>query len=295
MKQENAIVEMRGLSKGFGRTQALAGVDLTVARGTIIGLLGANGAGKSTLLRHMIGLYLADTGTCTTFGVDAAKLGPAELGRIGYVHQEGELLEWMTVAQLIRYVAAYYANWNSDLEARYIADFGIETDKRVGTLSPGQRQKVAILLAIGFEPELLLLDEPASALDPIARARFLDLLLHIIQDANRTIIISSHILSDVEKVIDHTVIMRDGRIVCDCAFDALRERFTRITITSLNGPLPASLGFDNMISCQRNDTRAVLTVKDVPQETLTARAKDLHCEIEIKALTLEEIYAAIAG
>lgn len=295
MKQENAIVEMRGLSKGFGRTQALAGVDLTVARGTIIGLLGANGAGKSTLLRHMIGLYLADTGTCTTFGVDAAKLGPAELGRIGYVHQEGELLEWMTVAQLIRYVAAYYANWNSDLEARYIADFGIETDKRVGTLSPGQRQKVAILLAIGFEPELLLLDEPASALDPIARARFLDLLLQIIQDANRTIIISSHILSDVEKVIDHTVIMRDGRIVCDCAFDALRERFTRITITSLNGPLPASLGFDNMISCQRNDTRAVLTVKDVPQETLTARAKDLHCEIEIKALTLEEIYAAIAG
>jgi ABC-2 type transport system ATP-binding protein len=295
MKQENAIVEMRGLSKGFGRTQALAGVDLTVARGTIIGLLGANGAGKSTLLRHMIGLYLADTGTCTTFGVDAAKLGPAELGRIGYVHQEGELLEWMTVAQLIRYVAAYYANWNSDLEARYIADFGIETDKRVGTLSPGQRQKVAILLAIGFEPELLLLDEPASALDPIARARFLDLLLHIIQDANRTIIISSHILSDVEKVIDHTVIMRDGRIVCDCSFDALRERFTRITITSLNGPLPASLGFDNVITCKRNDTRAVLTVKDVPQETLTARAKDLHCEIEIKALTLEEIYAAIAG
>jgi len=295
MRQENAIVEIRGLSKRFGRTQALDRVDLTIARGTIIGLLGANGAGKSTLLRHIIGLYLGDAGTCTTFGVDAARLGPAELGRIGYVHQEGELLEWMTVQQLIRYVAAYYANWNGDLEARYIADFGIETDKRVGTLSPGQRQKVAILLEIGFEPEMLILDEPASALDPIARGRFLDLLLQIIQDDKRTIIISSHILSDVEKVIDHAVIMRDGRIVCDSGFDALRERFARVTLISLNGPLPAPLGIDGMIACQRTDTRAVLTVQDCPQEKLAAQARALHCDIEVKALNLEEIYAAIAG
>jgi len=295
MRQENAIVEIRELSKRFGRTQALDRVDLTISRGTIIGLLGANGAGKSTLLRHIIGLYLADAGTCTTFGVDAAKLSPAELGRIGYVHQEGELLEWMTVAQLIRYVAAYYDNWNSDLEARYIADFGIETNKRVGTLSPGQRQKVSILLAIGFEPELLLLDEPASALDPIARGRFLDLLLQFIQDENRTIIISSHILSDVEKVIDHAIIMRDGRIVCDSSFDTLREEFARVTLTSLNGPMPEKLDIENIIACRRNDTQAVLTVRDIPHDTLTAKAKALHCDIEIKALSLEEIYAAIAG
>jgi len=184
---------MRNVSRRFGKIQALDNIDLDIERGKITGLLGANGAGKSTLLRHIIGLYLADHGQCLTFDTDAAQLSPQELGRIGYVHQEGELLEWMTVKQLLRYVSAYYDTWNHDLQDKYIADYDISLKDRVGSLSPGQRQKVAILLAIAFEPELLILDEPASALDPIARSQFLDLLLHIIQDENRTIIISHEV------------------------------------------------------------------------------------------------------
>lgn len=201
MSDNGAIIRMDGVSKAFGRTRALDGVNLAVQPGQIIGLLGANGAGKSTLLRTIIGLYLPDQGRVETFGCLARDLSPKELARIGYVHQEGELLNWMTVGQLLRYVAAYYPNWNEHLERKYVADFGVDVKARVGTLSPGERQKVAILIAIGFEPELLILDEPASALDPIARARFLDLLLELIQTENRTILISSHILSDVEKVI----------------------------------------------------------------------------------------------
>jgi ABC-2 type transport system ATP-binding protein len=112
MIDANPIVQMNGLSKRFGKIQALDGMDLDIYPGRIIGLLGANGAGKSTLLRHIIGLYLPNIGQCTTFGCDAAKLGPEELGRIGYVHQEGELLDWMKAGQLIRYVSAYYPNWN---------------------------------------------------------------------------------------------------------------------------------------------------------------------------------------
>ena len=295
MKNENPIVQMRYVSRRFGRIQALDKVDLTVSRGRIIGLLGANGAGKSTLLRHMIGLYLADTGHCTTFDTDAAKLGPCELARIGYVHQEGELLQWMTVGQLIRYVSAYYSNWNRELEAEYIEDFDIDVKDRVGSLSPGQRQKLSILLAIGFEPELLILDEPASTLDPIARSRFLDLLLQIIQDENRTIIISSHILSDVEKVIDHTVIMSAGKILRDCSFDDLREEFVKVTLTSLNGDLPEMLQFENLISCERNGAKAVLCVQNCPREQLVAEARRLNCDIEIKALSLEEIYKVVVS
>ena len=295
MKNENAIVEMRCVSRRFGRIQALDKVDLTISRGRIIGLLGANGAGKSTLLRHMIGLYLADTGHCTTFGADAARLAPCELARIGYVHQEGELLQWMTVGQLIRYVSAYYSNWNRELEEEYIEDFDIDVKDRVGSLSPGQRQKLAILLAIGFEPELLILDEPASTLDPIARSRFLDLLLQIIQDENRTIIISSHILSDVEKVIDHTVIMSKGKILRDCSFDDLREEFVKVTLTSLNGELPAEFQFENVISCETSGAKAVMTVQNCPPEQLQAEAKRLNCDIEIKALSLEEIYKVVVS
>jgi ABC-2 type transport system ATP-binding protein len=199
----------------------------------------------------------------------------------------------MKVKQLIRYVSAYYENWNQDLEARYIEDFEISIKDRVGALSPGQRQKLAILLATGFEPELLILDEPASALDPIARSRFLDMLLHIIQDESRTIIISSHILSDVEKVIDHTLIMRQGRILRDCSFDDLREQFLKVTLTSQNGDLPAQLPFENMIDCQRDSTKAVLTLQNVSQDKLGEKAAILNCDIETRPLSLEEIYKAV--
>ena len=291
----NPIIQMRNVSKGFGRIQALDGINLEISRGKIIGLLGANGAGKSTLLRHIIGLYLADEGQCITFGADAGKLGPKELGRIGYVHQEGELLEWMTVKQLVRYVSAYYETWNHELEEKYITDFDISTRDRVSFLSPGQRQKVAILLAIGFAPELLILDEPASALDPIARSRFLDLLLQLIQDENRTIIISSHILSDVEKVIDHTIIMRKGRILRDGSFDSLREEFLKVTLTSLNGQLPKELPLENPISCERSSSQAVLIVQNYASSDLEAKAKEINCTVDIKPLPLEEIYKIVVN
>jgi ABC-2 type transport system ATP-binding protein len=295
MNDANPIVQMHGLDKQFEAIQALRDVTLDIHAGSIIGLLGANGAGKSTLLRHIIGLYLPDKGTCVTFGCEAGKLGPAQLGRIGYVHQEGELLEWMTVGQLIRYVSAYYPNWNHALEMQYIADFDISTDPHVGSLSPGQRQKLAILLAIGFEPELLILDEPASTLDPLARGRFLDLLLQIIQDEGHTIIISSHILSDVEKVIDHAIIMKAGQILHNCSFDELKEEFFRIRISALSGELPAELPFENIIRRQQSNGQAVMIVKNTSPEQIEQTAERLNCQVEIQTLPLEEIYKLIVS
>jgi len=292
---ENPIVQMQGVSKRFGKINALDGVDLEIRPGSIIGLVGANGAGKSTLLRHIIGLYLADEGRCTTFGCDAAKLGPEELGRIGYVHQEGELIDWMKAGQLIRYVSAYYPNWNKELEAKYVADYEISTEARVGSLSPGQRQKLAILLAICFEPELLILDEPAAALDPVMRGNFLDLLLQFIQDENRTIIISSHILSDIEKVIDHLVIMKTGRILLDLGFDELRECYSRVRLSALSGELPAELPFTNVLDCRRANGEAILTVENCPPEQLQQQAEKLNCRIDIQTLPLEDIYRIVVS
>jgi ABC-2 type transport system ATP-binding protein len=293
MSSSDGIIEIRGLSKRFGAIQALDNVDLIVERGRIIGLLGANGAGKSTLLRHIIGLYLPDAGECRTLGCPAGKLGPAELARIGYVHQEGELLDWMTVRQLIRYVSVYYPTWNTELEERYIRDFEISLEARVGSLSPGQRQRLAILLAICFEPELLILDEPAAALDPLARAQFLDLLLQFIQNQDRTIIISSHILSDVEKVIDHVLIMDRGRILCDSPFDDLREKYVRVHLTSLFGPLPVELPLANVIESRRNGTQATLTVRDLSADQIDSAAVAMNCQAELQPLPLEDLYRLV--
>jgi len=293
MDRIKSIVSMRGLSKTFGQTAALSGVDLDIYPGRIIGLLGPNGCGKSTLVRHIIGFHLPSRGNCTTFGCDAAALGAKEFSRIGYVHQEGELIDWMTVSQLIRYVAAYHAAWNTDLEKRYIDDFEIRLDARVGTLSPGERQKLAILLAIGHEPELLILDEPATALDPVARARFLDLLLGIIQQEGKTILISSHILTDVEKVIDHVIIMKDGCLVTDQSFDDLKEKYLRVRLTSLGAGLPEELPFGNVLACTRNNGQAVLTLAGPNTDEIDRRAASLNCAVDIQRLPLDDIYQIV--
>jgi len=290
MRNEEAIVEIQHVSKRFGKVLALDDVSLEMRPGRIIGLLGANGSGKSTLLRHIIGLYLADRGRCITFGCEAGQLGPAELGRIGYVHQEGELLDWMNVKQLIRYVRAHYPSWNGSLEETYRRDFEVSLKARVGSLSPGQRQKLSILLAIGFEPELLILDEPVSALDPIARAQFLNLLLEIIQDQGRTIIISSHILSDVEKIIDHVLIMKAGRLIRDCGFDDLREGYYRVQLRSLNGSLPEQLPFDRIVDCRRGEKQALLVLQNADREIIAATAESIRCQAEVDLLPLEDLY-----
>jgi ABC-2 type transport system ATP-binding protein len=289
------IVKARGLSKYFSGKAALNSVDLEILPGRIIGLLGPNGSGKSTLIRHMIGLYLPDKGSCVTYGCDAAKLTQNELSRIGYVHQEGELLNWMTVKQLIQYVSAYHPEWNNDLEERYVKEFEMDFNDRVGALSPGQRQKMAILLAIGHEPDFLILDEPASALDPIARAQFLDLLIKIIQQEEKTILISSHILSDVEKVIDHVVIMKNGHIIQDEGFDDLRDQYLRVRLTSLGTELPEKLLFEKVLSCQINNGQAVLILENPDIETIKNQAELLNCRVDFYPLPLEDIYKIVMG
>jgi ABC-2 type transport system ATP-binding protein len=293
MTDHAPLVQLRALTKRFGKTTAIAGIDLDIHPGSVIGLLGANGAGKSTLLRHITGMYLPDRGTCTTLGCDAGRLDPARLARIGYVHQDSALLDWMTVRQFVRYVAAYYPTWNAALEQRFMADFELTGSARVGALSPGQRQRLAILIAIAFEPELLLLDEPAAALDPLARLRFLDLLIGIIQDERRAVVISSHILSDVEKVIDRVLIMDKGRILRDCPLDQLQDEFHRLRLTALTGTLPQTLPLPGLLECRRSATDAVVVLRRLPDERLERLGQDLGCRVEPLPLPLEELYRLV--
>lgn len=290
MNNISPIVEFKGLTKSFRWDKALDSVDLNIMPGSIIGLLGPNGCGKSTLMRHMIGLYLPDKGSCTTYGCDAGKLTQKELSRIGYVHQEGELLDWMTVDQLIRYVGAFHSHWNSDLEDQYVKDFELNRYADVGDLSPGQRQKLLILLAIGHEPGFLILDEPASALDPISRAQFLNLLIKLIQQEPKTILISSHILSDVEKIIDHVIIMKKGKVIVNQSFDDLRDHYMRVKLTSLGVSLPEKLPFERVLSYQENNGQAALIVENPQIDTIKKQAESINCRIDFNSLPLEDIY-----
>lgn len=287
------LIEIDMLTKSFGDVRALDEVSLEVGPGRIVGLVGANGGGKSTLLRHMVGLYLPDRGSCRTLGERAGQLTPETLSRIGYVHQEGALIDWMTGAQLLRYVAAYYPTWNTGLESAFVERFALPLNQRVGTMSPGQRQKLAILIAIAFEPELLILDEPAAALDPIARHEFLELLLEIIQREGRTILISSHILSDIEKVIDHVLVLDNGKLLRDCTFDDLREEFLRVRLTSLNGPFAGPIDIRGTVALEQSEREAVVTMRSVYRHELDAAAAALRCEMEALPISFEETYTLV--
>lgn len=286
------VIELRSVTKRFGSTLALDAVSLSLAPGHIVGLLGANGSGKTTLLRHVVGLYLPGEGECYTLGCCSGDLTAELMARIGYVAQEGELLGWMSVRQLIAYVRAYYESWNGELEERFVGEFDLPLKTRVAGLSPGVRQRLAILLAVCPEPDLLILDEPASGLDPIARGQFLDLLLEIIQSPERTIVVSSHILSDVERVIDHCLIMHEGRLVRDRAYEDLQEEFSKLVISG-SAALPDPLPFADVLSCAASGREAEAVVRGVSAEAVRAFEAAHHAKVTVQGLGLEDLYRCV--
>jgi ABC-2 type transport system ATP-binding protein len=291
---ERPIIRLRGVSKFYGATRALDDVGLDIAAGTIVGVLGPNGSGKTTLLGHLPGLILPTSGTVETFGVPAARLGDAELARIGYVSQEPRLPEWLTVAETIEFVRTGRAGWDAALAKRLLADFELDPARSVGALSPGLRQRLAILVAVAPRPELLILDEPAASLDPVARNDFLRLLMELIQDQGRTILISSHVLSDVEKVVDTVLVINGGQVHCHQPLDDLRETYHRVDVMAIGADLPDPLPLPGLLTVSGDRRRAMAVCGHVPRQQVEAAARSLGVEAKVRGLEFEEIYRLIA-
>ncbi len=218
------VIVAAGVEKRFGRTEVLRGVDLTVPRGSVVGLLGTNGAGKTTLIKCMVGLLRVAGGQCRILGDDAWSLSPETKARIGYVPQVISFFPWMRVRDLVRYTASFYPNWNEELCGRLIRDWEIPADQRAGTLSVGQTQKVAIVLAVAHEPDVLILDEPAAALDPLARRQFLQLIIDIAGPGQRTILFSTHLTADLERVADRVAVLKSGQVTWSGLLEDLKEQ-----------------------------------------------------------------------
>jgi ABC-2 type transport system ATP-binding protein len=285
----------RGAVKRFGKRVALESIDLEIPEGRIIGLLGRNGAGKSTLLHMACGLILPSSGECYAFGVPTRLLDTPQLAQLGLVQQEARYLEWMTVRAHLDFNASLYETWDRSLEKRLAEDLELDTRRKIMELNTGDRQKMGILLAVCHRPRLLLLDEPMSALDPIARGRLIEFLLERLQADGCTVVISSHILTDVEKIIDWVVCLDEGRLVENCAFDALLESFAEWTLSAPGGGLPARFDESCVLAQQGHERMARLTVRTREPEQGAALARRHGAELRSRSLSLDEIFPHITG
>ena len=287
------IVSVRNLTKEFGKNRALSGVDLEIPRGSVVGVLGPNGSGKTTLLKHITGLLRPSHGHVLTLGREALELTGGEIAKLGYVSQESELLDWLTVGETLDLARAHHPDWDDELATSLLERFELQRGRKVGGLSLGNKQRLSIVLGVSHRPELLLLDEPAASLDPIVRQDFLNLLMELIQDSERTILISSHILTDVEKVIDRVLIMDQGTVHCFQPLDDLREEYFRVELHALEGELPRELEFTGLKHLERDGAAAIITVHNPDRSRLERELAGLNCRTEIRNLDFEEIYRLV--
>jgi ABC-2 type transport system ATP-binding protein len=278
---------LRGVRKRYGDRTVLDGIDLDIPVGTVCGLVGRNGAGKSTMIKCALGLIRRHEGTITVLGDRAPDLSPAVKARIGYAPQVSGLYPWMRVDQMIAYTAAFYERWNHALMDRLVTEWVIDRSARIQILSPGQSQQLAIILALGHRPDLLVLDEPAAALDPVARRRFLAAVLEVALDGGRTVLFSTHLISDLERVADRVVVLKNGAIAFSGELGELKDRVKRLRGDHLGNAVPGSV-----LSRRADGERTVLTVQaSDPAEWATLAQRG----VEVEDLGLEDIFVEMTA
>ncbi len=243
-EKTGVAVEITDLSRRFGRTVALDAVNLDVPRGAVFGLVGENGAGKTTLIKHILGLLKAKTGMVRVFGLDPVREPVKVLSRVGYLSEDRDLPEWLRIDELLRYLKAFYPTWDDDFADELRRRFDLDPGAKIKTLSQGQRARTGLLAALAYRPELLVLDEPSTGLDPIVRREILAAIIRTIAEEGRTVLFSSHLLDEVERVSDHVALIDHGRIVLCDPLDAIKAAHRRLTLR-FDEPLsrpPALLG-----------------------------------------------------
>jgi ABC-2 type transport system ATP-binding protein len=236
----------RNLNKHFGLRKVLNNVSLSIPSGAVLGLVGSNGAGKSTLIRILVGLLIPEYGSATVLGEPALHLTDAAKARLGYVPQQPQSLNWMTVGSMLEFVGSFYPTWDSEYVWHSLMRWHVSPSQRLAKLSPGERQRVALIRALASRPQVLVLDEPASALDPVARRDLLrEIALHA-GESGMTVLFSTHIVSDLERVASHVCFLHEGRLLLNTTMDDLKETHARLSVSrdaaaTFGAPVPGEI------------------------------------------------------
>jgi ABC-2 type transport system ATP-binding protein len=289
-------IEIKNLERRFGKTEAVNGLNLTVSPGRCYGLFGRNGAGKTTTIKCLLNLLKPNKGTVRVFGFDPAKNEVDVKSRIGYVPEQVAFYPWMSVRQTLDYCASFRKKWNRALEADLLKKFELDPGKKVDELSRGMKAQLGLLCAICPEPDLLLLDEPTSGLDPIIRREFIQTVIGAFQEgdpANRTIFVSTHLISEFEGLIDVFTIIEKGKDILTLEADVARERFKKIRLR-FSGEPPEIPEKDFLKISKEEHELEILTSSFSPEISNSLEALSPE-SLKVENLTLEEIFIHTAN
>ena len=288
--QDVSAIELFHLTKRFGRTLAVNDLSLVIPRGSTFGLLGPNGAGKSTTIKMLMGMLSITSGKAHVLGIDV-DADPVQIKqRVGYVPETHHIYRWMRVGEVLGFCKSCFRAWNDQTCRELVELFGLDLEKKVKHLSKGMQVKLALLLAVSHEPELLLLDEPLSGLDPIAREEFLDGVLRTICDRGQTVLISSHMLDDVRRLADTVGILNEGKLLLQGNLDSLLTSTKRICATLRDGCQPKQVP-DGTIWQRIQGREWTITVRDFSSEKVQqVQAIDGVEHVSVIDLGLEELF-----
>jgi ABC-2 type transport system ATP-binding protein len=292
---EQAVVDVNDLSRSFGDKIALDRVSFRATAGQVYGLVGSNGAGKTTLLKHLLGLLRATTGSVRVFGLDPVRDPVGVLSRVGYLSEEHELPEWMRIDELMRYTQAYHpTSWDASYARELLVTFGLDPAKKVKELSKGMRAQAGLIAAVAHRPELLILDEPSSGLDAVVRRDILDAIVRTVADDGRTVIFSSHLLDEVERMSDHVTLIHQGRVALSGVLDDVRGSYQRSRVHFVDH-LDKPPVLDTALAVEGGGRAwSVIHSGSLEQfrHSVAARGGEV---VDSRNATLEEIFLARAG
>lgn len=230
MNTDGIIIQIEGVTRRYGSKLALDNVSLSIPKGIVLGLVGANGAGKTTLIKHILGLLRAQTGSVRVLGEDPVKNPVAVLSRLGYLSEDRDLPPWMSVSELLRYSRAFRDHWDDPYAEELRQKFQLQGTSLVRNLSKGELAKAGLIVALAHKPDLLVLDEPSSGLDPIVRREMLEAVVRSVAEQGRTVLFSSHLLDEIVRVSDQVAMMAHGRILVHGPLNEVLESHRRMVI-----------------------------------------------------------------
>lgn len=291
---EQPVIRTRALTKYFGSKCAVQDLNLEVPRGCVFAFLGRNGSGKSTTIRMLLGLLQPDRGESFVLGTNSQALTPALRARIGYLTEEHQLYDWMTVRETGAFQAAFYPRWNDRIFRGVLDHFGLKPEARIKHLSRGMRAGLCLALTLAPDPELLILDDPALGLDPVARRSLVESMIYLTRRSDRTIFFSSHDLGDVERVADYLAVLDYSVLRACCPLETFRERVREIQLRFVGTPprLPEIPGLLQVFRTERELRVTCVNYGDATERALRALGP---VELNAVAVGLEDAFIRYLG